>query len=61
MGNVTPWAMCVGIFLIYPAIAFVAGFYLGKKGMPFSIEIRRKPGWDRQSLADDGYGVATDT
>jgi hypothetical protein len=61
MDNVTPWALCIGIFLIYPALAFVAGFYLGKRGLPFSVEIRRKPGLDRPSLADDGYGVATDT
>jgi hypothetical protein len=49
--------MCVGVFLVYPALSFVAGFYIGKRGLPFDIEIRRKPGW---SMRDDGYGVAAE-
>lgn len=54
-----PWALCVGVFLIYPMLAFVIGFYIGRKGMPFDVEIRRKPGWGK-SLSDDEYGVAAD-
>jgi len=57
MGDFTPWAFCIGVFLIYPLLAFVIGFYLGRKGMPFSVQIQRKENWG-QGLAGDGYGLA---
>lgn len=59
MGDFTPWAVCVGVFLIYPALTFVLGFYVGKNGLPF--EVRRRAGWGRRKpIVDDGYGVTTD-
>jgi len=51
MDGITPWALCVGIFLIYPALMFVIGFYIGKNGLPFEVRISRR----RQA---DDYGVA---
>jgi len=57
MGDFTPWAFCIGTFLIYPLLAFVVGFYLGRKGMPFSVQIQRKENWGK-NLAGDGYGLA---
>jgi hypothetical protein len=64
MGEFTPWAICFGVFAIYPAIAFVVGFYIGKKGLPVDVQIRRRRGWwlaGGDSLTDDGYGVVTDS
>jgi len=52
MDSVTPWAFCIGIFLIYPAVAFAAGFYIGRRGLPFKIE--RNPDFGRR---DYGVGV----
>lgn len=58
-GGFTPWALCIGTFIIYPLLAFVIGFYVGRKGMPFSIQVQRKENWGKnQDLADDGYGLA---
>ncbi len=56
MGDFTPWAFCIGVFLIYPLISFVIGFYLGRKGMPFSVQIQRKADWGR-TLSNDEYGL----
>ncbi len=62
MGDFTPWAICIGVFLIYPAITFVIGFYVGRRGLPFDIQISRKAGWGKPaSMADDEYGVAAET
>ncbi len=62
MGDLTPWAICIGVFLIYPAITFVIGFYVGRRGFPFDIQISRKAGWGKPaSMADDEYGVAAET
>ena len=61
MDNLTPWAICLGVFIIYPAIAFVLGFYLGRRGLPFDIQITRKNGQRGPSMVDDEYGLVTET
>ena len=58
MNTVSPWLICFGVFLIYPALAFAIGWYIGKHGMPLEIKIKRP---QKQSLASDGYGVTADT
>lgn len=60
MGDFTPWALCIGLLFIWPAMTFSIGFYIGRKGMPFSIKIQRNAGWRGKSLAGDGYGLATE-
>ena len=60
MDSFTPWAICIGVFMIYPAIAFVIGFYVGRRGLPFDIQVSRKPGWGK-SMTDDDYGIASET
>lgn len=42
MSDATPWLLCFGTFIIYPAVAFVVGFWIGRNGMPFSIQIKRR-------------------
>lgn len=59
MGEFTPWAVCIGVFLIYPALTFVIGFYVGRKGMPFEIKVSRRGDWGK-SMADDEYGVTAE-
>ena len=62
MDNLTPWAICLGVFIIYPAITFVLGFYLGRRGLPFDIQITRKSERGRgPSMVDDEYGLAAET
>lgn len=60
MGDFTPWALCIGVFLVWPALMFAIGFYVGRNGFPFSITIRRKVGRKAKSLSSDGYGLAVD-
>jgi hypothetical protein len=49
MSGVTPWAICIGVFIVWPTLLFVAGFYIGRNGLPYDIRIRKKEGWGRQS------------
>jgi hypothetical protein len=50
----TPWLICTGVFLM-PVITFALGLYIGKRGLPIEIEVRRR---DRtqQAERDMGYG-----
>lgn len=58
MNTMTPWLVCFGVLLVYPAVAFAIGFYVGRRGVPFYLRLERNPDWYRRD--DDGggrYGV----
>lgn len=40
MESVSPWLICVGAMCIWPGLLFGLGFYIGRRGLPFSISWR---------------------
>lgn len=41
MEGATPWLICGSVSLL-PLITFALGLYIGRKGLPYEIEIRRR-------------------
>ena len=44
MDQAVPWMFCFGIFVVMPILSFVAGLYIGRRGLPFEISKRANGG-----------------
>jgi hypothetical protein len=57
MNTFTPWAICIGVFIIYPCIAFAIGFYIGRRGVPFYLRLEKNPNFGKNGQGEYDVSV----